>query len=161
MIIQSHWRKIKHDHLHRFNRPRIDLVIWILTSHSILQGLSQMRAIRIGDHRKAVASWRKSFKQTWKQHQNQEISSQSLHRYQTDPVKWTCGCEAFLLSRFLLCKHIIHCYEESGDPMKFFGRICRQRTCPFWTDEQLVLRPEFRVSENIITINSEDESSLD
>ena len=27
MIIESHWRKIKHDYLHRFNRPRIDLVI--------------------------------------------------------------------------------------------------------------------------------------
>lgn len=27
MIVESHWRKIKHDYLHRFNRPRIDLVV--------------------------------------------------------------------------------------------------------------------------------------
>ena len=31
MIVEAHWRKIKHDYLHRFNRPRIDLVVWILT----------------------------------------------------------------------------------------------------------------------------------
>ena len=32
MITESHWRKIKHDYLHRFNRPRIDLVCWVIVS---------------------------------------------------------------------------------------------------------------------------------
>ena len=31
MAVESHWRRIKHDYLHRFNRPRVDLFVWVLT----------------------------------------------------------------------------------------------------------------------------------
>lgn len=30
MILESHWRVIKHDFLDRLKRPRIDLVVWVL-----------------------------------------------------------------------------------------------------------------------------------
>ncbi|KAJ7211663.1 hypothetical protein GGX14DRAFT_564879 [Mycena pura] len=30
MICESHWRHIKHDFLHQFHSPRVDLLIWIL-----------------------------------------------------------------------------------------------------------------------------------
>ena len=30
MIVESHWRKVKHGRLHQFNRPRAGLVVWIL-----------------------------------------------------------------------------------------------------------------------------------
>ena len=32
MIVESHWRRIKRDYLWRYNRPRIDLVTWVLLS---------------------------------------------------------------------------------------------------------------------------------
>ena len=35
MILESHWRKVKHDYLHRFNPPRIDIVTWVLLSSVI------------------------------------------------------------------------------------------------------------------------------
>lgn len=146
MIVESHWRRIKRDFLYRFNRPRIDLVIWVLTSRAIPQGLDRIRAIQLGDFRNGVASWRKTFKKQWKQHKGQEIESESLQTYHTDPTKWTCGCQSFLLSRFLLCKHIVHCFEDFEDSIKFFGYVRRQRTMPFWVDRQLVLRPEFQAS---------------
>jgi hypothetical protein len=66
MIIESHWRKIKHDYLHRFNRPRVDLVIWVLLSRSIPDGLTRMQAPLQRDHRKVAACWRKDFKKEWK-----------------------------------------------------------------------------------------------
>lgn len=56
MIVESHWRKIKHDYLHRFNSPRVDLVIWVLTVRVIPNALDRMDAIRNRDHRKASAS---------------------------------------------------------------------------------------------------------
>ena len=59
MIVESYWRKIKHDYLHRFNRPRIDLVLWVLTSRVVPNAIDRMEAIRNGNHRKATASWRK------------------------------------------------------------------------------------------------------
>lgn len=147
MIVESHWRKIKHDYLHHFNRPRIDLVIWVLTSQVIPQGLDRMEAIRKCDHRKATASWRKAFKKQWKQLQNREIESRSIQKYHTNPTMWTCACEAFLLSRFLICKHIIHCYNSITDPVKFFTWVRRQRSGPFWVEDQLVLCLEYRMLE--------------
>jgi hypothetical protein len=56
MIVESHWRKIKHDYLHRFNRPRLDLVVWVLLSRSIPDSVRNMRAILDRDHRIAIAS---------------------------------------------------------------------------------------------------------
>ncbi|KAI9806204.1 MAG: hypothetical protein M1825_006319 [Sarcosagium campestre] len=51
MIVESHWRKIKHDYLHRFNRPRIDMVVWILISRAIPQAVERMKALLSGDSR--------------------------------------------------------------------------------------------------------------
>ncbi|KAI0997183.1 hypothetical protein K3495_g11002 [Podosphaera aphanis] len=146
MIVESHWRIIKCDFLYWFNLPRIDLVIWVLTSRAISQGLDRIRAIQLGNFSKGVASWRKTFKKQWKQYKGREIGPESLQTYHTDALKWTCGCQSFLLSRFLLCKHIIHCFEDFEDSIKFFGYVRRQRTMPFWVDRQLILRPEFQAS---------------
>jgi hypothetical protein len=62
MIVESHWRKLKHDYLHRFNRPRIDLVVWVLLTRVIPNSLVRMRTLLNQDHRQAIASWRKAFK---------------------------------------------------------------------------------------------------
>ena len=144
MIVESHWRRIKRDFLSRFNRPRIDLVVWILTSRSIPQGIDKMEAIRNRNYRKAVASWRKKFRQQWKRHALQGTDGESLRKYYTNPATWTCGCSEFLLSRFLLCKHIICCFEKIEDPNEFFNTVRRRRSSPFWVQRQLILRQEFR-----------------
>ncbi|KAF5175078.1 Atp-dependent dna helicase pif1 [Thalictrum thalictroides] len=149
MIVESHWRRIKRDFLCRFNRPRIDLVVWTLISRSIPQGLEKMEAIQDGNYRKGVASWRKKFKQQWKKFASQGTDNEALKKYYTDAAAWTCGCEAFLLSRFLLCKHIVHCYRDFKDPNKFFQTVRRQRSSPFWIQPQLTLRPEFLVLNDL------------
>ncbi len=164
MIVESHWRKIKHDYLHRFNRPRIDLVIWILTSRAIPQAIERMEAIRSGDNRKATASWRKFFKKQWKKDQNKGAEPERIQNYHTDPALWTCACDAFLLSRFLICKHLVHCFEPIEDRVSFFSGIRRRRTSPFWVQNQLIIRPEYRKSETTTDLdhtNSDSESVLD
>ncbi|KAJ3738611.1 hypothetical protein DFH05DRAFT_1367237, partial [Lentinula detonsa] len=30
MMVEAHWRRIKHDFLHHFHSPRVDLLAWIL-----------------------------------------------------------------------------------------------------------------------------------
>ncbi|KIJ94363.1 hypothetical protein K443DRAFT_75663, partial [Laccaria amethystina LaAM-08-1] len=32
MILESHWRQIKHDFIHHFRMPRCDLLVWILVT---------------------------------------------------------------------------------------------------------------------------------
>jgi hypothetical protein len=168
MIVESHWRKLKHDYLHRFNRPRIDLVIWVLISRVIPNALDRLEAIKNGDSRKVTASWRKAFKKQWKQLQSQPVEPTSIQRYQTNPTKWACACDAFLLSRFLICKHIIHCYDSIADPAKFFSKVRRQRSSPFWLDKQLVLREEYKelgisdlIANPVSDLESECHSEID
>lgn len=161
MIIESHWRRIKHDYLHRFNRPRIDLVTWVLVSRVVPSATHRMKAIMNKDHRNATAAWRKPFKQEWKRLQSCEVDPQSLLSNHTSPSKWTCACKVFLLSRFLLCKHIICCFEKMPDPGKFFSEVRRQRCTPFWEDPQLVLRPQFRKTADETSVLNEDESDTD
>jgi hypothetical protein len=64
-----------------------------------------------------------------------------LKEYHTNPVNWVCACRSFLCSRFLLCKHIVHCFESPSP--EFFQTVSRQTTYPFWKDRHLVLRPEY------------------
>ena len=145
MIIESYWRKIKHDFLHRFNRPRIDLVLWILISRVIPSALVRLRALRAGNHRTATSSWRKDFKRQWTELSNRRVEEQSFLQYHTNPQKWVCGCDFFVESRFLICKHIVHCFEPVRRPLEFFHNVRRQRSSPYWTSSggELVLRPSF------------------
>ena len=161
MIVESHWRKLKHDYLHRFNRPRVDLVVWVLASRVIPQTIDRMRALIIGNHRKGNAAWRKAFKRQWDSLQNCEVEPQDLQTYHTSPSKWTCACSKFLLSRFLICEHIVSCFEKISDRPKFFSNVRRQRQTPFWTDEQLLLRPEHRaLTIDTLPVNEDAESEI-
>ncbi|KAK9357301.1 hypothetical protein V1504DRAFT_472177 [Lipomyces starkeyi] len=47
MIAESHWRTLKHDYFHRFNRPRVDLVVWILTFRVLPNAVHRMKLFRM------------------------------------------------------------------------------------------------------------------
>ena len=141
MIAESHWRTLKHAYLHRFNRPRADLMVWILATRVLPDALRRLTAILNRDSRIYKARWREGFKKQWKKDSSKLVDSEKLTQYHTDPVRWVCGCRAFLMSRFLLCKHIVYCFESPNPEM--FRTIQRRTTPPFWQDERLVLRPEF------------------
>ena len=158
MIVESHWRRLKHDYLHRFNRPRIDLVTWILAKRVIPEATEKMKGLIEGNHRMATAAWRKPFKRQWKVLQNKEVNPDSLLRYHTAPMKWVCACEAFLESRFLLCKHLKHCLERFSNPSAFFREVRRRRTSPFWEHAQTVVHAEFKSIEYLQGIDIESSS---
>lgn len=142
MIAESHWRVIKHDFLHRFNRPRIDMVIWVLDRFAIPRSITKLEYNLKGDFRLGRSAWRKAFKREFKKLQSKPVPKDKLEQYHTDPVKWTCGCPGFLLHRFLLCKHILACFNPVSDPCSFFWTVKRGRSPPFWQHEQLILLPE-------------------
>ncbi|KAI1002389.1 hypothetical protein K3495_g5812 [Podosphaera aphanis] len=146
MIVESHWRRTKGDFLLQLNRPRIDLVIWVLITRSIPQGLDKMQAIKEGNYRKAVASWLKEYKQQQKSLASSEIDIRSLQSYHNDAASWTCGCDSLLLSCFLLSIYIVPCFSDLQDPIRFFNSVQRQRSRPFSVHPQLVLCPEFMPS---------------
>ena len=120
-----------------------------------------MRALLQCNQRKATASWRKDFKKEWKKLNERQTEPIRLQQYHTDPVRWTCGCPYFLSSRFLSCKHILSCYEPVSDTVDFFRTIQRRRNFPFWTHQQLVLQPQYWLSEADTKPNKTDDSDED
>lgn len=149
MIVESHWRRIKHDFLHRFSRPRIDFVVWIMTTKVFPISIRQAVAITERNHRVASSSWRRDFKSVWKRLAQKEVNPSQLRYYHTNPSSWTCSCTQYLLSRFLLCKHILHAYKSIKTPFIFFSEVRRARSPPFWRHQQLVLRDEFQLASSI------------
>ena len=145
MIVESHWRVLKHQFLHRFNRPRIDLVTWILITRVMPDALLRMQAVESGEKRIKKAAWRKGFQRNWTKLQGHLVEPDSIARYHTHPNKWVCACEAFLLGRFFVCKHLLHCISPIPTPslLDFFRRVQRRRTWPFLQHNQLVALPEF------------------
>lgn len=155
MILESHWRVIKHDFLHRFNRPRIDLVVWVLTTRVIPHHTTRLREILsrppllpgqqlTRQHRIGATDWRKKFRSTWTELASKEVDRESLQHYHTNPITWACACPAFLISRFLICKHIVHCFRPVQKLFRFSLDIRRQRTAPFWVSNYLIIRDELR-----------------
>lgn len=51
------------------------------------------------------------------------------------------ACKSFLHGRFVINKHIVHCFE-SPSPERF-ETVSRQISHPFRKDERLTLRPEY------------------
>ncbi|KAK7018771.1 hypothetical protein VNI00_018233 [Paramarasmius palmivorus] len=61
-------------------------------------------------------------------------------QYETDLDSWTCTCPSYLISRFLLCKHIVRAVNEELDDLplrelKFFQTLKRQWYPPFYAVE--------------------------
>jgi len=80
----------KHDFLHHFHKPRLDLLL--------LNNTGRYREL---------PSWRKAFKREWKKLAKTPIEMPIKPKYQPDIVRWVCICPYFVTSRFLVCKHLV------------------------------------------------------
>ena len=116
---------------------------------------------------KALAPWQVDFKSQWiemsrsdeQRHLEQELqvrkgnlkgkekadrlqqiidnSGRESGAYHTCVAKWTCSCPSYLLSRFLLCKHLVRLVnKELRDKpltdLHFFARLQRNRRPPYY-----------------------------
>ncbi|KAF8209015.1 hypothetical protein K438DRAFT_1754068 [Mycena galopus ATCC 62051] len=136
MILESHWRRIKHDFLHHFHMPRCDLLAWILITKlapSFYRKLDRLLT-DTGRYRE-LPSWRKDFKREWRELERRPITLPVNPAYKTDAKKMLCTCPSLPVSRFLLCKHVVQGLEPV--PPVFFLEVKRQRTAPFWVHPSL------------------------
>ena len=76
-------------------------------------------------------------------------------KYRPDPVQWVCTCPSFVLSHFLICKHLVQAIQPM--PPIFFLQVKRNHTVPFW--EHLALIPLNTIPRNTTTtqITSQNE----
>nr|GAT46378.1 predicted protein [Mycena chlorophos] len=139
MICESHWRKLKQEYLHEYHAPRLDLLVWVLVTklcHSYYDKLIKLTTY-LGRTRIAeLASWRGTFRSSWRELENRGVSDRVDDTYRPDVKRWVCSCPAFLTSRFLICKHLIRLVKVV--PTRFFREVQRQRTVPFWRHPDLM-----------------------
>ncbi|EEB88766.1 hypothetical protein MPER_13221 [Moniliophthora perniciosa FA553] len=139
MILESHWRRIKHDFLHHFHMPRLDLLAWVLITKLAPMYYRKLDLILhpIGRFRDGP-SWRKQFKREWKKAEKVTITYPINPKYNPDAHRWSV----------------------EPVPPTFFLEVTRNRTSPIWKHPFLVpLRPPTTsaTDENIdVTITFND-----
>ena len=100
MIVEGHWSVLKRRYLLLHNRPRIDLVLFIISQQLIPRLTMDFDSLLSG---LTKPSWWVRFTSIWKKMASSEI----LGGYKTDRVAWTCSCPGFIGNEFMLCKHLI------------------------------------------------------
>ena len=117
MIIESHWRSLKQGYLYEFNRPRVDLVVctWLITSRVLPDSMRKLQVFLEGKTRLGYPSWRKAFKKEWEYLEGKPVDRQKIDQYRTDPVNFVCGFPYYRENRFLICKHLVYCFEPVVD----------------------------------------------
>ncbi|CAG8853445.1 496_t:CDS:2, partial [Gigaspora margarita] len=128
-IFIEHWQVIKRDFLYKFFRPRLDLLVFILTTKVIVLQKRKFQQIQIGVQK---LDWRKQLKSEWKKLQTHKINAE----YFTNVNYWICGCTYYLLNRFPICKHLI---QQKGEVSQdFFDKMQRNHQPPFlYENEQI------------------------
>jgi hypothetical protein len=86
MIVESMWKHIKRRDLAQFNRPRLDLVLYLIIIGllpRVLQTLAYVRGLRRVGRPKALAGWQVDFKAAWI-----DMSRTDEHRVVEKQLKW-------------------------------------------------------------------------
>ena len=136
LTVSRSWRHVKEDFLHHFSLPCLDLLVWVLvtklapTYYRKLDGMLNDKGCF-----RELPKWRKHFKFDWMVAMRTPITQPMNEKYRPDTKNFTCTCPEFVVSQFLLCKHIVQQFHPV-DP-RFFLKVTRNRTLPIWSHPAL------------------------
>ncbi|KAI8328729.1 hypothetical protein BC941DRAFT_519150 [Chlamydoabsidia padenii] len=69
MMMESHWKVLKRNHLYHYNRPRMDLLTYIITDKFVKHHKHSYEQKVV--LRRDVFSWEREFVKTWNHHHRQ------------------------------------------------------------------------------------------
>ncbi|KAH9018366.1 hypothetical protein EDB83DRAFT_2232093, partial [Lactarius deliciosus] len=92
-----------------------------------------------------LPKWRKDFKSEWNKAMRTPITMPLNEKYKPDINRFVCTCPRFVVSRFLLCKHLAQRFQPVNP--KFFLEVTRNRSAPFWSHPSLKPLPSGEESE--------------
>jgi hypothetical protein len=162
MLVEAHWRVVKHCYLYRFNRPRLDYLVWVICTRLLPDQVTRFDQMCLG---RILPSWFDDFKNDWKQLTTKPIADESEKRHYTDMERWICSCPSFLNSRFLICKHLVHLAVNKAklaDPQGIrllYSNFQRREDYPFLVWDSNKLRSTFeRASTLLPTLISQSDT---
>lgn len=119
MFAEAHWSMLKRGVLLKHNRPRIDLVVFLLDTE-VIPGIKMDMDLLLKGTTKP--KWYTAFSRIWRKAKD----ATSNHVYFTDKERWTCSCMAFLRSPFNICKNLI-----CDSPVPPYRDLYWRRSPPF------------------------------
>ena len=136
LLTSRSWRRVKEDYLHHFSLPRLDLLVWVLIT-KLAPTYYRKLDVMLSDIGRfcELPKWRRDFKSEWNKARKTPITMPLNEKYRPDVKRFVCTCLQFVVSRFLLCKHLVQQFEPV-DP-KFFLEVMRNRCVPFWSHPSL------------------------
>ena len=78
-----------------------------------------------------LPKWRRDFKSEWNKAMRTPITMPLNEKYRPDIKQFVCTCPRFVISRFLLCKHLVQQFQPVNP--RFFLEVTRNRCTPFWS----------------------------
>ena len=143
------WRHVKEDYLQHFSLPWLELLAWVLIMKLVLTYYQKLDVLFNDiDRFRELPAWRKDFKKEWKRAMKKLITMPLNERYQPDVNQFVCTCPHFVVSRFLLCKHLVQQFH----PVKpqFFLQVTRNQTLPFWSHPSLKPLKSLAATEGVM-----------
>ena len=157
----SSWWRIKHDFLHHFHKPRLDLLAWILVKKLIPTYYKKLdQLLHDTGQFCELPSLRKAFKREWKKLANAQMNAQINPKYRPNSLKWVCTCPYFVTSWFLVCKHLVQ--SVGPVPPIFYLEVKHNRTTPFWSHPVLPQNdPQHPIasSDNVEKLNNDNDNA--
>src|SRR6266702_4539720 len=127
---------MKEDYLHHFSLPRLDLLAWVLITKLAPTYYRKLKVMLNKTGRfSELPKWRRDFKAEWKKAMRTPITMPLNERYRPDITCFVCTCLQFVVSRFLICKHLVQQFHPVNP--QFFLEVTRNQSSPFWSHPSL------------------------
>ena len=130
MMVEALWRNLKRLNLYMFNRPRVDLVVHTIVTHTIpayRQSLSEIIQSSRPGRAQLPSHFQAAFKRAWNRLESVQING----TYSTDISKFTCDCGAQKYHAYALCKHLVQAVPRPI-PASWWTTVRRSHTVPFY-----------------------------
>ncbi|KAN0133621.1 hypothetical protein V8E53_008568 [Lactarius tabidus] len=139
MLVEGRWRRVKGDYVYHFSLPRLDLLALLPRTAEMEERL-----------------------QSGVEKSNEKAITVPLNeRYRLDVKRFVCTCLQFIVSRFLICKHLVQLFHPVNP--RFFLEVTRNRTLPFWSHPSLkpisISTEEIEVYQKAAAIGDENDEA--